>query len=140
MSKNSGLHGHSTVVGGEQYIIFASDLPTDETLKVLDGYNVPYKKLKGSYKGELEDSFIVNEKVFMLGKFPHHLIQKQESVLHLGVADARDKRPATLLYNDLIGDAKVEKLGLFHSVPEEQAKEQDAWTYDPLQDQYFIAA
>lgn len=90
-----------------------------------------FKSLKGCYKGQMEESFITN-----LKNLPY--IQKwlleEESILLLGPANARDVRPAELVY----ANGKTEELGKFFSVGPETAKRYQSWTYDPLTDNYFI--
>jgi hypothetical protein len=66
---------------------------------------------------------------------------KQESVLVLsplhnfGGGDQR--RPATLIYNPLSGRESVD-LGYFTEVGEERARQEEAWTYDPASDKWWI--
>lgn len=94
---------------------------------------IPFKSLKGSYRGRIEDSFIV-----AATNFPkvRKWADEQESVLHLGPCDARDRRPATLIYQQ----GGREHLGLFRACGRNEALARSSWTYDPTQDLYFVTS
>ena len=89
-----------------------------------------FKALKGCYKGVTEDSFLISlrdyEKV-------REWTQDEDSVLYLGMTNARNQRPAFLEYSDGI----IEDLGLFTSVSRDEALKCDGWTYDPTTDIYY---
>lgn len=92
------------------------------------------KPLIGSYKGEVENSYLapINAWVNIAP-----WIMEEESVLLLGPKDKLGRRGASLLYVD---SGEEVKLGKFQSVSEEIAKTHEAWTYDPKQNEYFLAA
>lgn len=146
--EQTGLHGHSSEVGGREYIIFAIDDPTEVTefQKYLDDTKVGYKLLMGAYtntSGEMveEPSFIMQDV-----DFEEYVEQKgyadcQESVLHLGPCDARDRRPASIVYWDKIHNSGFfgdeAPIGWFQSCIEEVATAQPGYTYDPSTETFY---
>lgn len=104
-------------------------------------HDVGVKALQGAYKGTKEWSFIINardwQKVYDRG-----FCKGQESILHLGPSYERTihgwrrcARMATLYYRD----GHVEVLGRFVGCSKAYALKQDAWTYDPADNQYYVA-
>jgi hypothetical protein len=104
----------------KQYMIFASDLPAEDTINLLNKHLVPFLSVNGRYKGMNEQSYIVpaGYKVRSLG-----ILDKQESVLLLGALQG-NARPARLQYSD----GRVQELGAFMEVTKEEAIAQDAYT------------
>ena len=87
----------------------------------------------GSYKGKLEISFILNERDFnklVRGKW---WIENQESVLEVTQCN---KSYATLVY---LADGARESIGSLKNVSGVEAMQNDAWTYRPDLDQYWIS-
>jgi hypothetical protein len=93
---------------------------------------IAFKSLRGCYQGQAEDSFLVPLEEFEKVK-PWTV--EQESILLLGPCDARDRRPATLLFED----GSKHDLGLFRACTRTAALSRASWTYDPMQNTYFIA-
>ena len=92
-----------------------------------------YKHLIGSYKGKLEASFLVeydsqNERRLinsLAGKF------NQESVLLL------DEDRNAVLYNESENGLTQIPLGKLKPITPRQAEKLDAWSYCPINDQYY---
>lgn len=116
----------------QEYIIFASDADSINTVSALTLLGVNYKPLKGRYKGVDEDSYIVNKR-------DHYsidaLIKNQESILELSKLDKTGNRMATLVYKD----GRKEPIGYVVDVPKEEAEAMDAYTLDPSTGTYFVA-
>ena len=141
-----GVWGHSSELGAKSYYIFAvgdQSLITEKAfMQWCVNSNIDYKSLIGSYNGVTEHSFIVNSDHIVSVAIGGWL-DKQDSILHLGHCDSRDRRPATLFYladgkgfNDPI--RKPESLGVFQSVSRAEAMAQMGWTFDPTLNEYFI--
>ena len=139
---NGGIWGHSSPIGANHYVIFAvgDDYVTNAALKGwLFGHGIGFKPLLGAYKGQTEQSYIVNyerlQHLFNIG-----VLAGQESILVLGPCNSKDERIATLAFLDPLGlnIIKTEKLGVFRSVSKDKAMAQDAWTYDPSTGEYYI--
>lgn len=94
--------------------------------------NLNAKEVKGCYKGELENSYVIladettRKAVLALAK-----VYAQESVLYLDAT-----RNATLLRPACFSPPKY--IGQFISVPKVVALEQENYTYDPNTDKYYI--
>lgn len=118
----------------ETYMIFASNLSEFEVHKILSNMNLPYKKLHGKYNGKEETSYITN-----LAKGRDlvltSVLDRQESVLVLGEVDTSGFRKAYLH----TPDTSVYDIGYFKPVTKDYAEQQNGYTYDPTQDQYFVA-
>ncbi len=149
-AKNTeGTWGHSDASGGTTYAIFSVDRAGDKDLieitsrrhavmAFMAGNGIDFKAVWGCYKGLQELSYVVET-----GDLPAiadtGLIAGQESILELGACDARDRRPATLVYltHSSLSWIKREDLGLFQQVSEDVAKAQDGYTFDPTTNHYF---
>lgn len=137
--KDSGVWGHSGERGSDSYVIFAIDDQSPAAgahfRNFMVAQGIGFKPLIGSYKGVIEQSYIIN-----LNDWPTVLdtaaVKNQESILFLGACTSRDRRPAELVY--LLDGIPAEGLGTFRSVPEAEAKAQDSWTYCPQMKEYFI--
>lgn len=102
-----------------------------------------FKRLIGSYKGQAEHSFICPaENLPMLSDW----LTGQESVLHLGPlyrdGIAHGDREARLGFlredGTAVSPPATQRLGLYGWAPRDEALRQEAWTYDPTLDEYFI--
>jgi len=136
-----------------EYVIFAIDNDDNvhtnaKFLRYVDEREVMGKmkgKMKlciGSYKGKLERSYIMRWDDFMEHIADSGYVDKQESILIL-----RDgyygKVYATLKFNNeagLIPKVGYDDffLGEFKSVPAHQAQYEEAWTYRPDLDTYYV--
>jgi hypothetical protein len=114
----------------QRYVIFASDFPENKTREILADRNIPFKVLQGKYKGINEISYIVP-----MGSdiYPTGILDKQESMLFLGVNE-NGNRKAELVFID--GVTSDMDLGFFTEVTKEQAENSEAYTRDG--DKYFI--
>jgi hypothetical protein len=92
------------------------------------------KPLLGRYKGQDEQSFISSMSDYAVIE---PWLVAEESILHIHSYDARDRPMATLRY---LSTGEAIDLGRFHSVSREVARSQDAYTYDPTYDRYFICS
>ena len=120
----------------QPYILFASDFDQATTSKILKEADIPFKEVKGRYKGVDEVSYItpVNFKYL---PFLYTLNGNQESVLVLLPIDPKTGfRPARL---DVKAGLVSYDLGYFKPVDKEYALSKDNYTYDPTQDQYYVA-
>jgi hypothetical protein len=97
--------------------------------------SLKFKRLLGMYKGTAEQSFIMSRADFDEHVADSKWLNGEESILVLGAADARDHRPAALVYKD----GRTVQLGRFKSVTRATALRSDCWTYDPLTREYFVA-
>ena len=93
----------------------------------------------GSYRGVQEASYICSadafERVFLYDTHGfNEFIRDQESFLYI---TQDNKQTATLHYKN--GFDTKEFIGFMKSVDERTAKKQDAWTYRPDVDTYWIA-
>lgn len=142
MSKESGVWGHSSEVGGKAYLIICSNKSVADVETRLGYAKVGFKRVQGCFQGITENAWVVNYEEFAKADVQEQvgdLIADQASVLHLGDADARDRRPATLLSDSPNGKFLViTYLGMFQSVTKEEALAQDAWTYDHSINTWFI--
>ena len=92
----------------------------------------------GSYKGVLEQSFIMTEDDFGAFIEGSIFIDQQESVL-LVEDGHKGKTYASLHYlSGGVRDGEHVSLGVVKSVDKEVALEQDAWTYRPDLNTYWI--
>lgn len=87
----------------------------------------------GSYKGQLETSFLMRR-----DDFDEHIrnsvyIANQESILRVSECN---KQYATLEY---LKDGRDEFIGSLKSVPKDEALMHDAWTYRPDINQYWVS-
>jgi len=134
--QNSGIWGSSTTTAWQEYIIFSVSPGNEKRLaETLEQFQIGHKTLVGSYKGEQEPAWIVN-----VNNFPQiknlNLVSDQESILKLGKA-GRGARLATLQFlDDKTADIDLGRLVV---VTEKTAKAQDAWTFDPSTEIYWIA-
>jgi len=123
------------------YVIFSIDDVNDvhklskflHHVSVLDAMQKTKGKLKvciGSYKGEMEQSFIMHEDDF------HHVsayVKGQESFLYV-----RDGHKG-VVYADLhYNDGETVPLGQIKAVSKDEAMQQDAWTYRPDMNVYWV--
>jgi hypothetical protein len=125
-------------VATEAFVILSSDFDENTTVKILQDNNVSFKMVQGVYKGITEKSYVVN---FNDAIKTQDLTKNQHSVLILDAIDDSGLRPASLQINPRresgIPEAIIQGL-YFKSVTKEYALSKDAYTYDPIQDQYFV--
>ena len=111
-------------------VIFALNLiePSQERL-LLEAKDIKYIPCLGSYRGQQENSYVINYKYF--DKIAPLLYScNQESVMILD-----NQRNASLVY---LKDKKVEYLGRWFEVSEKMAKAEDAWTQDLNTNRFYI--
>ena len=122
----------------EQYVIFATDACSDLADKALRFADIPFKRLVGSYKGTSEDAWIINARHWDAFKGWDGLV-KQESILHLGPFE-HGGHAATLYFNKPEQSGWADKfIGQFRQTTKVYALKQEAWTFDPEQNAWFIA-
>lgn len=120
----------------EQYYILALnhgglDQET-EILKEFTDYNI--KPLHGSYKGQIERSYMIKtSRERALEVATKH---NQESILELGEMHPILGRKAQLVY---ISSNETQDLGHLRGVSKEEAEKSEAWTYDCTSGQYYLA-
>lgn len=129
---SSGVWGRSTPAAYEDYIIFCvGQNPVKiAAFKSWATGRFGFKSLIGCYKGQMEQSFIVNAK-----HFPEiaEWTNGEESILHLA-SNPRGVRKATLKYLD----GREESLGYFTAVGRDRAMSGDSWTFDPTSGEYYV--
>lgn len=135
----SGLWGYSTPAAFENYMIFCvgNDKVREAQFRSWATSNgIGFKSLHGCYKGQQEASFIINMRD-SARCFAWY--SKEESVLLLGPSyregSSHGNREAHLYY---LSTGHLEDLGLYQWVPRDEGLREDAWTYDPTQDEYFV--
>jgi hypothetical protein len=85
----------------------------------------------GSYKGALEVSFIMLTSDFETYVKPYGFVDNQESVLRVSECNKQ--------YADLeFSDGSRKNVGSLRDVTKEEALAQEAWTYRPDTQQYWI--
>lgn len=145
MGHAKDVWSHSSEIGANHYAIFAvgdqSEITEHAFIAWMYANNIAFKPLLGAYMGKPEHSFIVNAKhigdIAAQGWLKH-----QESILSLGPADSRDRRPAKLIFLTNgwpAEEGENEKdLGVMVSADRDIALLLPSWTYDPMLKQYFI--
>lgn len=86
----------------------------------------------GSYKGEIEQSFMMLTADYETHVKPHGFTDKQESVL---LVSECNKQYADLLFSN----GSRLSIGSLKCVTKEEAMKQEAWTYRPDINQYWVA-
>jgi len=132
-----GVTGHSSDMGNEQLVIFATTGDYDHIIEQLKDAGVTwYKSLLGFYKGQHEQCLLVKARDMPVIELRTDITDDQESVLHLGPCDARDRRDATLIHEDF----QMTHLGKFQSTTAEIARGEGNtdYTYDLASDAYYI--
>ena len=89
--------------------------------------------LVGMYKGEHENSYVCLSEDFNSFVLPMGFVTNQESILRVSECN---KKYTTLV---MLEGGKQTHLGCMKSVTEAEAMKEDAWTYRPDLDQYFLA-
>lgn len=119
----------------DAYVIFASNFPFNKVEKYLHDRAIPYKRLQGKYLGVYEDSYIVNLKHRDLAHSV--LLDGQECVLVLSRIMPNGYRRALIHYNNT--EKTVQEIGYFIPVPRERALQSASFTYDPINNEYYVA-
>jgi len=131
------------------YVIFSIDNVTDvhtlakflrhmDTQKALGKMEGKMKTLIGSYLGVMEYSFLCNEADFNNHVATMGFTSGQESILKL--TDTSNGRTSKRTFASLVySSGDIAKLGEFKVVSKDDALSKDGWTYDPTNNQYFIA-
>lgn len=126
-----------------QFTIFSIDYSNDlrtkkKFYKMLDDYTV-MRKFKGvpkiifgSYKGVLEESFILLKEDYDTFVAHTDFVAKQESVLIVTV-DSKNRMLASLKFKD----GTIEKLGRLEKISKEEAVKLDGWSYNPDHNDYY---
>ena len=138
-TQHSGVCTHSSDWFWDRYVVFCvgQSKVRQQAFKAWAYSNgIKFKELVGAYKGVTEASFITNEK--NLDAIMPWIVQ-EESILVLDVpknlGGGRHVRPAKLIY----GDGREVSLPDWRQVHRDYAMDQEAWTYDPQQQAYFVA-
>jgi hypothetical protein len=88
----------------------------------------------GSYKGVMEQSFIMSRDDFDLVVRGTKWVENQESILHIEDGNAGK------VYGELefLADGSRQYLGQVSEVSQDEAMQHDGWTYRPDLNKYFI--
>ena len=133
----SGIQGYSTPT--PEHVLFSvSEKHLDFFTMVMQAVlpTGSVIELLGAYKGKAEPSFCVTRAVFDdIHSTWAFLFEDQESVLVLGTPQARNWRPATLVY--LHRNIKVD-LGMWRSATREEAVAARNYTHDVKRNLYWI--
>jgi hypothetical protein len=132
-----GLQGYSTPT--PHTVIFSTTSPGLLAALVVDAFPTMFESivsLRGSYKGQEEDSYALPKPVFdeLARRWPY-IVTDQESFLVLGTPRSMNRRPAHLVYTDGRPD---EDIGMFYSVSKAVAMQHEAWTHNPATGDYWI--
>lgn len=123
------------VAENTKLLIFASDNPVHETMNFLSQNGIFFQVLLGSYKNELETSYLVSA-----GALQHiidaGLVSNQESVLVLDEMTADKDRPAKIVY--FAEGTPDDTIGKLTMVPKEEALASESWTFNPAVNRYFV--
>lgn len=137
------LHGHSSANAAQQYIIFSLDDQSPAAMAHFRHWcaanGIDRKTVLGRYNGKAEYSELVKLGDWFTNICVTSLVANQESILFLDLMNARDRRPAQLIYLD--GRVNyIELLGELGEVSREEALASDAYTFDPSGgvDRWFI--
>lgn len=105
-----------------------------EAMEVLRDNGIRFKEVLGVYKGVSEKSIVVVLDSVSQLHIPIGIANRynQESVL---ILDA-DTRKANLYY---LKSGQSESIGVFEAVSESEAKSRDAYTFDHVNNVYYIA-
>jgi len=123
---------------GQALTLAERDDKIETMRRELDNLGLIYKRVRGCYKGEVEDTFMVlmNDHVSEGDMVAIGRAFGQESVLSLEAHMGPRGREATLHYCD--GEQPAEYLGMFRAVSREWAlNECDGYTYDPATRVYY---
>jgi len=129
-----------------KYVVFSIDNVTEmrtlkrflkvvDTAKAMKKMEGDMKLCIGSYKGVMEQSFIMRQDDFEAFVVPNGFVQNQESFLILEYGH-KDVVYASLLWNE---SKRHEPIGRMVEVSHKKALRQDAWTYRPDLNAYFVA-
>lgn len=145
-SDNYAICTHSTPGA---YIVFSCEQSSAEAFNnaaatgfcehFLTKHKIGFQKIVGSYKGTIEQSFIINANDF---KLITHLLRdnQQETYLYL-TNHKHGLRKAYLVPSEKpLREAESVRhfLGYLRSVSKEEALKQDAWSFRPDLDQFWI--
>lgn len=126
------------------FVIFSSNKPAHEVMSFLVDNGIQFKILLGAYKGIRETSYLVAS-VMMPKVFASGLVDDQESIMHLShlpepgtVPSYEELRTAHLEFIQKDVENPILYLGNVVQVTGEVALQQEAYTYDPMQNTYFI--
>jgi hypothetical protein len=89
----------------------------------------------GSYKGVMEQSFIMSRDDFDLVVRGTKWVENQESILH--VEDGH--RGVVYGALEYLADGTTEHIGVLREIDKREVMAYDAWTYRPDLNKYFIA-
>lgn len=125
------------------HVVFSSNEETHEVLFKLMVNNIPMKVVLGKYLGVYETSYLVAAEHLEFILHDRHLMRGQESVMLLSNIQKNGSRPAFLLYSDNYGSADnlsdlIEHIGLVTVTDQETAMNAEAFTYDTLDQTFFI--
>lgn len=130
----------------KNYVIFAIDNDNDlhtvskflrhvDTQRALGNIKGTLKPCIGSYKGQMENSYIMRLDDFDLVVSGSGYVDNQESIL-LVEEGHRGVLYGTLLFSSI--SMKDQPLGILRAVPPERAMTHDGWTYRPDLDTYYV--
>lgn len=135
-----------------EYVIFAIDNDDDvhtnakflrfiDTLDVMGKMRGKMKLCIGSYRGQMERSYIVSFNDFIDHIEPSGYVDKQQSVMVLRDG-AYGKVYATLKFNNHGYDMEDGRgdmfLGVLKAVDKDEAMAECGWTYRPDHNQYYV--
>jgi hypothetical protein len=140
------LQPASTEAAYEPLVIFAlgNDMYREQEFKAWAAdRGLDYAPVKGCYKGQTENSFVIRESNW---NDVRPLCIGEESVLLLSPRFRNGKmygdRLASLLYlwteHRVVYPTWLEEIGLFQVASRKEALRSDGWTYDPVTEAYFV--
>ena len=118
-----------------QYIVFSSCYHETVIKHFFNENQIGFKQLIGSYKGTMEDSYIINKK-YLKAIERAGFLYAEESILLLGEDLGKNRRRATLHFMNAF--KPDQDIGILRAVVKDEALAQDNWSYRPDLDTYFI--
>lgn len=120
------------------YVIFSSTQSKDAVVSHLQQHEIGYKLLYGCYKGEQENSYLVNARNWNAIAC---LLAGQQTVLQLGPMVPNGPRNATArisMFHYVDGSNRLPySLGFFLNITQADAMRLDGWTLDCDTQQYW---
>lgn len=146
MTQSYAICTHSTP---SAYVIFSCEQESTDAFTnaaatghceyFLQKHKIGYKKLVGSYKGTIEQSFVINANDFDLIK---HLLRdnNQETYLYLANHKHGLRRAFLVPSEKPLAEAVSQHhfLGYLRQASKEVALQHEAWSYRPDLDQFWI--
>lgn len=122
------------VTENNEFVVFAVQPHEPHTvMNFMADQGIPFQVLLGSYKGQLETSFIIPH-IRLEAMAVSGYVDEQESILILGAVNQNGTRPARIRF---LETGEELDLGSLTRVTKEEALTNDGWTFNPMINSYF---